>query len=622
MTSNTAEAVESRAHSWATRSEPYRYSPSVLRGLYTTLVRVETLQKQLFDTALHRRVRRMLEPQAEVLSVGAVSALRSDDLVVTQRGALGIFVARGAALDKLLLQLEGARGGCSGGRSFGMHLWLQADRVLGLPAAAQPGIASGMALAEKMRGADCVTVVVAAAESSDAPLREAFELAARWSLPIIFLTERRTADLPESGREPRLIDGGDVLEVFEAVETAAAAIRRRPRPIVIEYRLAAARAAAGMNCATAFEQALLLRGILSAEEIRSVRRAAQERAAHTLESAAAPTRTTAATGREREAVYAPYRMEALAPSAGVRTKKKFGAAIADALAQAGDSFDHLVLVERAPAGTLPRRGAKKAGSEGAAIAAGAGLALMGMKSIVELAGSDCLGNAFDPIVRGAAEAQYRLGASADMVIRVPLEGGAHPGEGSAPGTETWTAQIPGVKVVYPSTVYDAKGLMLAAIEDPSPVLFFEHTRLAGLEEYIPDDYYNVAIGSARLVREGADVSIITYGLGVHWALEVMQRNDIEGDLLDLRTLRPLDERAILTTVKKTGRVIILHDAALTGGVGAEVAACIARHCLDRLDAPIYRCASLDTPIPAAAGLRQNFSASSRFEQQLIELLLY
>ena len=262
--------------------------------------------------------------------------------------------------------------------------------------------------------------------------------------------------------------------------------------------------------------------------------------------------------------------------------------------------------------------------ESAIVGAGLGLALEGFKSVVEMQFSDFVTCAFNQIVNNLAKVFYRWGQAADVVVRMPTGGGVGAGPFHSQSTEAWFAHVPGLKVVYPSTVYDAKGLLLAAIEDPNPVMFYEHKLLyRSLKEEVPDDYYTVEIGKARLVQEGSDATIVTYGLGVRWAQELSAlRTDLSLSILDLRTLVPLDYQAIRDAVAKTGRVLVLHEATHTGGFGAEVAAYIAESCFANLDAPVMRCASLDTPLPFAIPLEENFMAKSRLNAKLDELLAY
>jgi 2-oxoisovalerate dehydrogenase E1 component len=260
--------------------------------------------------------------------------------------------------------------------------------------------------------------------------------------------------------------------------------------------------------------------------------------------------------------------------------------------------------------------------ESAIVGAALGLSLEGYKSVVEMQFADFVSVGFNQIVNNLAKIYYRWGQQADVVIRMPAGAGVGAGPFHSQSNEAWFVHTPGLKVVYPSTAQDAKGLLMAAINDPNPVLFFEHKALyRSITGPVPTDYYEVPIGQARLVREGSDMAIITYGSGVHWAMEyAAQHPELDLDILDLRTLLPLDHDAIYASVKRTGRVLILHEDTLTGGIGGEIAAWIAENCFHLLDAPIQRCASLDTPVPFNIELEKNFLAKSRLHEAVMKLL--
>ncbi len=262
--------------------------------------------------------------------------------------------------------------------------------------------------------------------------------------------------------------------------------------------------------------------------------------------------------------------------------------------------------------------------ESAIVGAALGLSLKGYKSMMEMQFADFVTVGFNQIINNLAKIYYRWGQNADVVIRMPTGGGVGAGPFHSQSNEAWFAHTPGLKVVYPSTPADAKGLMIAAINDPNPVLFFEHKALyRSVNGNVSEEYYEIEIGKARHVEEGEDISIITYGAGVHWAMEFAGKNrDISIDILDLRSLLPLDYDAIRESVERTGKVLILHEDNLTGGIGGEIAAWIAEHCFDKLDAPVKRCASLDTPIPFNIELEKNYMAYGRLGDAIQSLMMY
>ena len=261
--------------------------------------------------------------------------------------------------------------------------------------------------------------------------------------------------------------------------------------------------------------------------------------------------------------------------------------------------------------------------ESAIIGIGLGLSLKGFKTMVEMQFADFVSCGFNQIINNLAKLHYRWGQHADVLIRMPTGAGVGAGPFHSQSNEAWFFHTPGLKVLYPATPYDAKGLLLAGLEDPNPVLFFEHKALyRSISDKVPDDYYTVEIGKARLARAGSDLSIITYGMGVHWAEKATTQLGISADIVDLRTLLPLDYQTIADSIRKTNKAIVLHEDTLTGGIGGEIAAWIGEHCFEHLDAPVMREASLDTPVPFAKELEDQFLPEKRFQEKLKALAAY
>ncbi|MBC8173253.1 MAG: alpha-ketoacid dehydrogenase subunit beta, partial [Chitinophagales bacterium] len=341
------------------------------------------------------------------------------------------------------------------------------------------------------------------------------------------------------------------------------------------------------------------------------------------------------TDEEIRDVYASYEQKIITPKVSATSQKKFINAISDALWLGMKKYEDMIIMgqdiaEYGGAFKVTERFVEEFGKErirntpiceSAILGAACGLSIKKMKSIIEMQFADFVTSGFNPIINNMAKMYYRWGQNVDCVVRMPTGAGVGAGPFHSQSNEAWFFHTPGLKVVYPSNVYDAKGLLLAAIEDPNPVMYFEHKALyRSLTDDIPDDYYTIEIGKANLVREGNDISIITYGMGVQWAKNVCVKNNIDADILDLRTLLPLDYDAIDATVKKSGKVLILHEDTLTGGIGGEISAYIAEHLFDHLDAPVMRCASLDTPVPFSLDLEQNFLASARLEKAIDALI--
>ena len=261
--------------------------------------------------------------------------------------------------------------------------------------------------------------------------------------------------------------------------------------------------------------------------------------------------------------------------------------------------------------------------ESAIVGAALGLSLKNKKAIMEMQFADFVTVGFNQIVNNLAKLHYRWGQNADVVIRMPTGAGVGAGPFHSQSNEAWFFHTPGLKIVYPSNPEDAKGLMIAAMEDPNPVMIFEHKALyRSITGEVPENYYSTPIGKAKLIQQGQDLSIITYGMGVHWAKEAVNKNKLSADILDLRTLLPLDKEAIFETVKKTNRVLILHEDSLTGGIGGELSSLINENCFEYLDAPVIRCASLDTPVPFAKALEEQFLANKNLDEKINFLINY
>ena len=238
--------------------------------------------------------------------------------------------------------------------------------------------------------------------------------------------------------------------------------------------------------------------------------------------------------------------------------------------------------------------------------------------------ADFVSSGFNPIVNLLAKSFYRWQENADVVIRMPTGAGVGAGPFHSQSNEAWFTHTPGLKVVYPAFPKDAKGLLNSSINDPNPVMFFEHKALyRSITEQVPDGYYTYEIGKANIISDGSDITIVTYGMGVHWSLEIVNSiEDCSCEIIDLRTLVPLDKETIFNSVKKTGKALVLHEDCMTGGFGADISSLISENCFRYLDAPVIRCSSLDTPVPFSSKLEKDFLAKSRLKKKIIQLKSY
>ncbi len=621
----------------------------------------------------------------EAISVGVTKALHPDEYILPLHRNLGVWINRDMPFAKLFSQWQGKLNGYSKGRERSFHFGTNEHHIVGMIShlGAMLGVADGIALAHKLKGEEKVSVVFSGdGGASEGDFHEAINTAAVWDLPVIFLVENNGYGLSTPSNEQfrcknfidkavgygiqgYKVDGNNILEVYEMVGNLAASMRTNPRPVILEcmtFRMRGHEEASGTKYVPKelfeewgkkdpilnFENWLKAEGILTDEMIAQFRAENKKIIDEGVETVQAEPELTPDTATELADVYAPapehvatdyahLQHVTVQPASDKKTPKRLVDAISDGLKQSMQRHDNLVLmgqdiaeyggVFKITQGFVEEFGKGRVRNtplcESAILGAAYGLSVKGMKAMMEMQFGDFVSVGFNQIVNNLAKSYYRWGQPADVVVRMPTGAGVGAGPFHSQSNEAWFFKVPGLKVVYPSTPSDAKGLLAASISDPNPIMFFEHKALyrsVELEEEVFDDYYEIAIGKARLVKEGNEVSIITYGAGVHWATKHCADAGIDADIIDLRTLLPWDKEAVEASVRKTGKAFILHEDTLTGGIGAEIAAHIAEHCFKYLDAPVKRSGSLDTAVPFNVDLEQNFLPKSRFKTELDELL--
>ena len=618
----------------------------------------------------------------EAIAVGAALALEADEWIMPLHRNLGVFTSRNMPLHSLFRQWQGSKDGYSKGRERSFHFGARAHHICGMISHLGPqlAIADGVALAHKLAGEGKVALAFTGdGGTSEGDFHEALNVAAVWDLPVIFIIENNGYGLstPVSeqyrceslvdrakgyGMEGVRIDGNNILDVYDTVRGVRDYCIRNQKPYLIEcmtFRMRGHEEASGVKYVPKelfdawsekdpvlnFERYLELKQVLSPADIEALREGTKQYIEDELALGFAGESCVPDVKEELNDVYAPltaepeHRMdhEDLRYKTDLQ-EMRFVNAITDGLDQAMQKYDQLVLMGQDIAqyggafkvteGFLEKYGAGRVRNtplcESAIIGSALGLSLKGYKAMVEMQFADFVSVGLNQIVNNLAKIHYRWGQQADVVVRMPTGGGVGAGPFHSQSNEAWFVHTPGLKVVYPSTPFDAKGLLISAFKDPNPVLFFEHKALyRSISGKVPAGYYEVEIGKARRVLSGDDISIITYGAGVIWAEDYASEHpELSIDILDLRTLLPLDYDAIGAAVKRTGRVVVLHEDTLTGGIGGEIAAWIAEHCFEWLDAPVMRCASLDTPVPFNIDLEQQFLAKARLASTIDALLAY
>ena len=610
----------------------------------------------------------------EAISSAVVNVLSNDEFILPMHRNLGVFTGRKIKLSKLFSQFQGKSNGFTNGRDRSFHFGSLKHHIVGMISHLGPqmGVASGIALANKIEKNNKITLVYTGeGGTSEGDFHEALNVASVWSLPVIFLIENNGYGLstptPEQykcenladraigyGMESHVIDGNNIMEMYSKLKTIHDNLKLEPRPVLIEcktFRIRGHEEASGTKYVPSelidywskkdpvenFEKFLLKHKKITKTDLENFKINFKKEIDEAVDIAFNEPSVESNISKELKSVYKDFDPKIVSPSK-TSSKLRFIDSISSALSEGMKKHKKLIFMGQDIAeyggvfkisdGFLQKFGKERIRNtpicESIILSMGLGLSVAGYKSIIEMQFADFVSSGFNAVVNNLAKSHYRWQQCSDVVVRMPCGAGVGAGPFHSQTNEAWFTHTPGLKVVYPSSPIDAKGLLLTAIEDPNPVMFFEHKALyRSISEQVPEGYFTIPFGNAKIVESGTDLSIITYGLGVHWALDFIRNNEnISIDLIDLRTLVPLDKKSIDLSVKKTGKVLILHEDTQIGGFGSDIASYISENLFEYLDAPIHRVSSLDTPVPFAENLEKIYLANDRLSEAIDKIYKY
>ena len=650
-----------------------KINTSTYIDLYTSMLLPRMIEEKMLILLRQGKISKWFSGIGqEAISVGVAKALEKEEFIFPMHRNLGVFTSRDIPLHRLFSQWQGKNNGFTKGRDRSFHFGTKEFNIVGMISHLGPqmGVADGVALHNLIEKNKNITAVFTGeGGTSEGDFHEALNVASVWNLPVIFIIENNGYGLSTPvneqyncknlsdrgigyGIESLTLDGNNVIEVYSKIKEIRKKIIKKPQPFLIEFktfRMRGHEEASGVKYVPKellekwgkkdpvlnFEAFLIDSSILTVEDVTKIKKGITKEIDTNLEKTFNEKKIISSVENELSDVYADFNFKKVEKSNEVQNMRLVDS-ISDGLKEAMYKNDSLIImgqdiaeyggVFKMTEGFLEKFGKDRVRNtpicESAIVSAALGLSINGYKAVVEMQFADFVTSGFNPIINNLAKTHYRWGENVDVVVRMPTGGGVSAGPFHSQSNEAWFFHTPGLKIVYPSCSADAKGLLNAAIEDPNPYLFFEHKALyRSHKEMVFDDYYTTEIGKAKLVHEGNDVTIVTYGMGVYWSKDAMKNlSNYSADIIDLRTLQPWDKEAVRKSVEKTNKIIVVHEDSITGGIGAEISAWVTENCFSHLDGPVMRVGGLDTPIPFRKELEDNFMPTGRIEEKINSLL--
>lgn len=651
-----------------------KINTSTYIDLYTSMLLPRMIEEKMLILLRQGKISKWFSGIGqEAISVGVAKALEKEEFIFPMHRNLGVFTSRDIPLYRLFSQWQGKNNGFTKGRDRSFHFGTKEFNIVGMISHLGPqmGVADGVALHNLIEKNKNITVVFTGeGGTSEGDFHEALNVASVWNLPVIFIIENNGYGLSTPvneqyncknlsdrgigyGIESLTLDGNNVIEVYSKIKEIRKKIIKKPQPFLIEFktfRMRGHEEASGVKYVPKelldkwskkdpvlnFESFLIDSSVLTVEDITKIKKGITKEIDTNLEKTFNEKKIISSVENELSDVYADFNFKKVEKSNEVQNMRLVDS-ISDGLKEAMYKNDSLIImgqdiaeyggVFKITEGFVDLFGKDRVRNtpicESSIIEIAMGLSICNRKSIVELQFSDFITSGFNPVVNYLAKSHYRWGQNADIVLRMPCGAGVGAGPFHSQTNEAWFTKTPGLIVVYPSTPIDAKGLLISSVENPNPVLFFEHKALyRSIRDDVPKGYYNIEIGKAKLLNVGTDITIITYGSGVHESIETIKKHSLSADLIDLRTLSPLDNDSIIQSVRKTGKAIILQEDSLFGGLASEISSIIMENCFENLDAPVIRVGSLDTPIPFEETLEKQYLPFERFESEILKLIDY